>query len=66
MVEKFQKNLGGPKNFENFGNCQDVENPLDQKLNVPREQQEEEQQHYNPTLDHAAARLVKKLQKELS
>ena len=24
---------------------------LDQKLNVPREQQ---QQHYNPTLDHAA------------
>ena len=58
MVEKFQKNLGGPRNFENFENCQDVENLLDQKLNVPREQQEG-QQHYNPTLDHAAARLVK-------
>ena len=28
---------------------------FDQKLNV----QEEPQQHYNPTLDHAAARLVK-------
>ena len=53
MVEKFQKNLGGPRNFEN---CQDVENLQDQKLNVPREQKE---QHYNPTLDHAAARLVK-------
>ena len=54
-----EKNLGESKEFEN---CQEVENLLDQKLNVPREQQkEEEEQHYNPTLDHAAARLVKKV-----